>query len=105
MIQDCDCVSRKEVLDIIASCCKDTEFYDTLVKRLNKVPCATTVSRSQSWVGMKVERYVNGCPIYSTYACSCCGIEHYGDEDTLTNFCPNCGADMRGKIFDSEEAD
>lgn len=26
--------------------------------------------------------------------CSCCGATHYGSDK---NFCPNCGADMRGE--------
>ena len=38
------------------------------------------------------------------YVCSCCG---YGEEkevmgETLWNFCPNCGADMRGGQNDQQ---
>lgn len=33
------------------------------------------------------------------YNCSICGEEAFFDEDGdyLTNYCPHCGADMRGK--------
>ena len=32
----------------------------------------------------------------STYECSICSSKFYGDALFPTNFCPNCGADMRG---------
>lgn len=28
--------------------------------------------------------------------CSACGFQHYGTSIANYNFCPNCGADMRG---------
>ena len=45
------------------------------------------------WIG--VEYYADGHPVFKVWECSCCREEHYGDDTILTNFCPNCGADMR----------
>lgn len=49
------------------------------------------------WIGTEYDGYADGCPVYDTFECSECGWEHSGESDTLTNFCPNCGADMRNR--------
>lgn len=46
------------------------------------------------WVGVGYNGYADGNPVYDIYECSVCGEEHYGEEDTLTPFCPYCGAMM-----------
>lgn len=46
------------------------------------------------WVGVEYDGYADGNPVYDAYECSVCGEEHYGEEDTLTQFCPYCGARM-----------
>lgn len=47
-----------------------------------------------SWVGTEADGYADGYPVYDVFECSNCGIEHYGEEDTLTDYCPHCGAKM-----------
>ena len=47
------------------------------------------------WVGIEYDSFADGCPVYDVWECSECGEEHKGEKDTLPNFCPNCGADMR----------
>ncbi|WP_303000831.1 hypothetical protein [uncultured Eubacterium sp.] len=49
------------------------------------------------WIGIKVDGYVGVCPTYKEFKCSECGWKHNGTNDTLSNFCPNCGADMRNR--------
>lgn len=50
------------------------------------------------WVGIEYDGYADENPVYDVWECSECGEEHEGEEDTLTNYCPNCGADMRAKM-------
>ena len=46
------------------------------------------------WVGIEYDGYADGNPVYDTWECSECGWEHNGADDTLTCYCPNCGAKM-----------
>lgn len=48
------------------------------------------------WVGIDFDGYADGNPVYYTWKCSVCNclVE---DEEPTWDFCPNCGADMRGK--------
>ncbi len=43
---------------------------------------------------------INVQPVYTAYTprwnCSCCGAEYDPGFCNTINFCPNCGADMRG---------
>ena len=48
------------------------------------------------WVGLEYDGYADGNPVYDIWECSECGWEHNGEDDTLTCYCPNCGANMRG---------
>ena len=46
------------------------------------------------WIPIGYDGYADGNPVYEWWECSECGWEHTGDEDTLTAYCPNCGAKM-----------
>lgn len=48
------------------------------------------------WVGLEFDGYADGCPVYDLWECSECKGEHKGEYDTLTDYCPNCGAKMYG---------
>lgn len=43
------------------------------------------------WKRVSADKYVQHA--YHFYRCDKCGYDHIGK----TNFCPNCGADMRGE--------
>lgn len=47
------------------------------------------------WMPMSYDSYADGNPVWDEWECSECGYEHHGEDDTLTCFCPDCGADMR----------
>lgn len=47
------------------------------------------------WVGIDFDGYADGNPVYYTWKCSVCNCLVEDDEPTW-DFCPNCGADMRG---------
>ena len=46
------------------------------------------------WIPTEYDGYADGKPVYDAFECSECGHEHKGEEDTLTAFCPDCGAKM-----------
>lgn len=52
--------------------------------------------RHGTWIGIEYDGYADGCPVYDLWECSECNHEHKGEEDTLTDYCPNCGAKMDG---------
>ena len=49
-----------------------------------------------SFIGTEYDGYADGEPVYYEWKCSECGCVFEDDEPTY-NFCPNCGADMRGE--------
>lgn len=54
-------------------------------------------SKKGHWEPIGYDGYADGSPVIDEWECSECREEHYGDSDTLTPFCPNCGADMRAE--------
>ena len=62
---------------------------------LNKLP-ATDVAPiiHAHWVGLEYDGYADGHPVYDVFECSNCNEWHCGEEDTLTDYCPHCGAKM-----------
>lgn len=49
------------------------------------------------WVPLEYDGYADGNPVWDLWECSECREEHSGDEDTLTPYCPHCGAKMDGE--------
>lgn len=49
------------------------------------------------WIPLEYDGFADGNPVWDLWECSECGEEHSGDEDTLTPYCPNCGAKMDGR--------
>ena len=56
------------------------------------------------WIPLSYDGFADGAPVWDEWECSYCHEEHHGDQDTLTDYCPHCGAKMDG-IFWAEEAD
>lgn len=48
------------------------------------------------WIG-EADGYADGEFVYDTWYCSNCDYAIDDDEPPTWNFCPNCGADMRGE--------
>ena len=46
------------------------------------------------WIPVGYDGYADGSPVIDEWECSNCGYEHYGDDQTLTAFCPCCGCEM-----------
>lgn len=50
------------------------------------------------WIGISYDGYADGNPVYTEWECSNCGLEINDDNgEILWNYCPDCGADMRGE--------
>lgn len=50
--------------------------------------------RKGRWIPLEYDGYADENPVWDLWECSECREEHSGDEDTLTPYCPNCGAEM-----------
>lgn len=46
------------------------------------------------WIPLEYDGYADGNPVWDLWECSECQEEHSGDEETLTLYCPQCGAKM-----------
>lgn len=86
-----DLISRKETIRTIDSLGEDYISYYKLLMLIGRLPSVEPERRKGQWVGN---------------FCSCCGLSKYyflrmvDDECApfgMWNFCPNCGADMRGE--------
>lgn len=89
-----DCISRQQAIEEIAlhDCTNGEVPYFTgkgVQEILNILPPVTPTERTGEWIehDPKTKR------LAKIYECPFCGDEVIGEE---TNFCPNCGADMRG---------
>ena len=98
-----DVIYRQAAIDALTTECSWT-FYDEhgqltpngeeILGTLKKIPSA---QKKGHWKG-EYFKYPSGLKIFF-YRCSECGYEErHAYEDTKpSNFCPNCGADMRGE--------
>ena len=90
-----DAVSRDAVCNIVNDIrdCISVEGYWAILERLKKLP-SVTVRQTGEWI----EKEGYDGDVY--YDCSVCGESWTTIEgtpwDNGMNFCPNCGADMRG---------
>lgn len=62
---------------------RNDEFFEIV----NRIPAADVVE-------VRKGRWANGAFGYGHYWCTACQKEVWSEEEK-TNFCPNCGADMR----------
>ena len=77
----------QKLLNLFVEGAKDT------ANKMVKVEDVAPVIHAR-WIGTEYDGYADGYPVYDTYECSNCHEEHYGEVDTLTNYCPHCGAKM-----------
>ena len=78
---------RKEVAE-------DYNFVRTVLLTAPTVDAVEVVHGR--WIPLEYDGYADGNPVWDLWECSECQEEHSGDEDTLTPYCPNCGAKMDG---------
>ena len=79
---DMDLVSRDDVAEI-------------LINHIEAKRKSEPQRMRGKWVGTEFDGYADGNPVYYEWKCSACGCV-VEDEEPTWNYCPNCGADMRG---------
>ena len=70
--------------------------YERIIGVSDATPTIEPEVRHGRWIPIEYDSYADGAPVWDKYECSECGHEHKGEEDTLTAFCPDCGAQMDG---------
>ena len=65
----------------------------SVIEVANEMPSAEPERKKGEWI-YDTERVAGDGWTYRQYHCSECGFQELGG---LQNFCPNCGADMRGE--------
>ena len=96
-------ILKEEMVKDLANTMRMTEMHkgDMALRVLNRIDEAPTIEaepvRHGTWIGIEYDGYADGCPVYDLWECSECKHEHKGEEDTLTDYCPDCGAKMDGK--------
>lgn len=91
-----DIVYRQDVIDALFEmyCKSDEEGYVWIIrgdacKRIDALPSAQLERKKEKWINYKDE-----------HCCSICDqviIEDCWDEENRYDYCPYCGADMRGE--------
>ena len=73
-----------------------TDFDQNEVKKVaDQLLSVSPQPKMGRWIPISGDGYADGYPVYDYWECSECGWEHEGEDDTLTAYCPNCGAEMK----------
>lgn len=82
-----DLISRQAAIDAVeAAIGFDTRYYWAI----KDLPSVHPMRKKGKWRRISADKYVQHATAF--YRCLECGLDSIGE----TNFCPNCGADMRG---------
>ena len=105
----CDLISRQAAIDELDKGAWGVEWDKTLAKTMiESLPSAQPERKKGRWIpvdsysafgGDEATWMAHGNPV-AFYYCSECKEQAYAGEDgesLLTDYCPNCGADMRGE--------
>jgi len=88
---------RENITAVIETCFSETkeEIQEVAINNILELIRNNTDRPQGEWERVSADKYVQHAYHYyrcSKYRCSKCGYDHIGK----TNYCPNCGADMRG---------
>lgn len=93
-----DIISRQSVYDALNTI-NGTAELDKAFEVIEQLPSAEKIGH---WKPTEYRSYADGSPVYDLWVCSNCGYEHSGEEDTLTNYCCECGCRM---VEEGEQTD
>ena len=92
-----DLISRQAAIDETWKEPSYTDPYNVLTEvreRIQSLPSAQPERKKGKWIITKTERGWN-CAEYPTEV-TCSNCNYIEDYQKALDFCPNCGADMRG---------
>lgn len=78
----------------------EEQVQEAFEKAKKEILAAQRERKKGKFIGTEYDGYADGNPVYYEWKCSECGCI-FEDEEPTYNFCPNCGADMRGEQNDS----
>ena len=87
-----DCISRQAAIDAVMECYDNDELFEVYEWKLNELP--TIHPKRGKWIPVTNGRSGHECDQCHEYAPS-----YQTGEEHLSDFCPNCGADMRGEQY------
>lgn len=79
--------------DLICNLHGKVPVFNEVYHAIDDIPPVDPEPNSGYWI-YDTERVARNGGIYTQYHCSECDFQIIG---SLFNYCPNCGADMRGK--------
>jgi Zn finger protein HypA/HybF involved in hydrogenase expression len=88
--------ARENAYETAISCKACGQEHEQLAEWLTELKQRREQQKRGRWIPTEYDGYADGYPVYDAFECSECGHEHNGEEDTLTAFCPDCGAKMDG---------
>jgi hypothetical protein len=101
---ECDLISRQAAIDAVKDLpnCRNgfSDTYDKacIIGVLEDLPTAQTQRKKGRWIWWYEEAVTEHATEYTPHCkCSECGRECAPSVATYSNFCRNCGADMRGE--------
>ena len=95
----------KEVLKAVVFIIPQEYYSDKIDEALDMAIKALEEQKTGKWIGIEYEGYADGNPVYDVYECSSCGYVHNGESDTLSDYCPDCGAKMETGALDGKAID
>ena len=99
----CDCISRQAAIDAIERNAYRHTYIDQIVDIIKALPSAQPERKKSEWEEIEVMADAYDISVVKTWAskmmCNQCGFTTIAIEGRFSqyNFCPNCGADMRGE--------
>ncbi len=91
-----DLIDRQAAIEAVRIFYADEcALVDSIEEQLEKLPSAQPKRIKGRWIGTDYDGFADGNHVYDEWKCSICGYV-VEDEEPTWNFCPNCGADMRG---------
>lgn len=94
-----DLISRADAIEWVKKICWNCSntICINLINAFKALPTASADRPHGEWI--KQDKYFQAFnETVTTYKCSVCGHEPYfGGDISKLNYCPNCGADMRGE--------
>ena len=73
----------------------DFNSVETIREWIDNAPSVVPSRAEGEWIGTEYDGFADGNPVYYEWICSACKCV-VEDEEPTWNYCPNCGAKMKG---------